>query len=103
MAEQKGSKLKQNHEFHELERVRDAIITEALTAFRIARQEGDVDVFFDKNSEPLAQALAILPDLDSAAVITAAIRYARSRKPVYNREIFRLLKAAAERGQFAGE
>lgn len=103
MEEQKGSKLKQSNEFHELERLRDSIVTEALNAFRIARRDETSEIDFDSHSASVADALEHLPDLDTKAVVTAALRFARSRKPVYNREIFRLLKAASERARLQAE
>jgi ribosome-associated protein len=100
LAEQKGSKLKQNKAFHELERLRDDIITEAFEAAREGEGRGDrLDASWQ--SEVIAVAGHQFPGLDLAAVKSAAIKYARSRKPLFSREIFRLLKAAMEKGHFA--
>jgi len=95
LAEQKGSKLKQNKKFHDLERLRDDIVTEAIEAKREA--EGR-DERLDSSWECglISVAARQFPALDQAAVKTAAINYAKSRKPVFNREIFRLLKAAMD-------
>jgi hypothetical protein len=41
-----------------------------------------------------------LPGLDKNALLTAAWQYARSRKPVFSREIFRMIRAAREKQQF---
>lgn len=99
LAEQKGSKLKQNKSFHELERLRDDIATEAFEAARVGEGRGDrLDASWQ--SEVIAMAVRQFPGLDQAAVKTAAIKYARSRKPLFSREIFRLLKAAKEKSQF---
>lgn len=96
LTEQKGSKLKQIKKFHELERLRDDIMTEAIEARREAE---DRDERLDSNwhSSLIDIAAEQFPGLDQGAVKAAAINYARSRKPVFNREIFRLLKAAMER------
>lgn len=95
LAEQKGSKLKQNKKFHELERLRDDIVTEAIEAGREAEGRNErLDSSW--HSEIISIAADQFPGLDQTAVKTAAINYAKSRKPVFNREIFRLLKAAME-------
>lgn len=95
LAEQKGSKLKQNKTFHELERLRDDIITEAIEAGREAEGRNErLDSSW--NSELIRIAAHQFPSLDQTAAKTAAINFAKSRKPVFNREIFRLLKAAMD-------
>lgn len=102
LAEQKGSKLKQTKTFHELERLRDDIITEAIEAGREA--EGRNERLDSKwASELIGMAARHFPSLDQSATKAAAIKFARSRKPAFSREIFRLLKAAMEQRQFAAE
>lgn len=98
LAQQKGSKLKQNKSFHELERLRDDIVTEAIEAKREADGRNErIDSSWD--SELISIAAHQFPGLDQTATKTAAINFAKSRKPVFNREIFRLLKAAMEQLQ----
>ena len=98
LAEQKGSKLKQNKKFHELERLRDDIMTEAIEAGREAEGRNErLDSSWE--SELIRVAAHQFPGLDQTAVKTAAINFAKSRKPVFNREIFRLLKAAMDQLQ----
>lgn len=100
LAQQKGSKLKQNKAFHELERLRDDIITEAIEAAREAEGRGArLDSSWE--SETIALATRQFPGLDPVAAKGAALKYVRSRKPAFTREIFRLLKAAMEQRQFA--
>lgn len=102
LAEKKGSKLKENKAFHELERLRDDIITEAIAAARVTEEREDtLDAGW--HSTLISRAADEFPGLDPVAVKAAAISYAKSRKPVYGREIFRLLKAAMEQRQFAGQ
>lgn len=99
LSEQKGSKLKQNKAFHELERLRDDIVTEAFEAAREGEGRGDrLDDSWQ--SEVIPQVASQFPALDQPAVKSAAIKFARSRKPLFSREIFRLLKAAKEKSQF---
>ncbi len=95
LEKRKGSQLKENNEFHELERLRDTIITAALAEAEENENESD------GSSWPgIATAVRAYPTLDVGAVLSSARGYARSRNPRYQREIFRLLKAAMDRRHF---
>jgi ribosome-associated protein len=103
----KGSKLKEAGEFHQLERLRNGIINDAivaaggqLAAGRIKQTPGRPDG--DDAGGTIQEALHLLPDLSAVELRQAAARYARTRKPVYSRELFRLLKAALERKKYSG-
>ncbi len=99
MEEQKGSKLKQNKSFHELERLRDDILTEAIETQREMEHLGKP---FDSSlhSNMIETAISHYPNLDRKVIKLAAIKYAKTRKPAFSREIFRILKAAFEQKQF---
>lgn len=99
LAQQKGSKLKQDKSFHELERMRDDIISEAIQAQREQEQGGN-SFDSDWSGETLEHTLSLFPEIDSSALKTAATKYAKSRKPNFSREIFRILRAAMEQQQF---
>ena len=96
MEEEKGSRVKQKKEFHELENLRDNIINEALDAARDARKE-ERELDRTWHSPSLDAAAEDFPELDVDAVRQSTWRYTRTRKSAQSREIFRLLKAAAER------
>jgi ribosome-associated protein len=100
LEEIKGSQLKKNHDFHELEQLRDAIISEVLETYKKA-QATQEELPGNWQSEIAFKAAESFPSLDTKAVARAAQRFARGRKPVYSREIFRLLKAAQERQRFS--
>ncbi len=91
----KGSQLKKNAEFHELERLRDDIITDVLAAVEVAFHE-DEPLGDDWPSSALDKAMSLFPNLDEMDIRKAAKRFSRSRKITYTREIFRTLKAAAD-------
>jgi len=99
LEERKGSKLKRDRDLHELERLRQDILSEAIAAFQAAQTEGDT-LGEEWQSELATATAADLPALDLTAVNRAARRYARSRKPTYGREVFRLLRAAKEQAQY---
>ncbi len=99
MVERKGSALKEKKEFQELENLRDTILNEALEAARESRRNsGELDRLWD--SPALHAATEAFPELDRDAIRQSARRFTRSRKTAQSREIFRLLKAAAERSRW---
>ncbi len=101
LEEKKGSKLKENRELHELEALRESILSEAIHAVRETHGSEEKLDHTTWESETVAGAAAArFPELDTAAVRRSALRYAVTRKPVHGREVFRLLKAAMERRKF---
>ncbi|MFA6284566.1 MAG: ribosome biogenesis factor YjgA [Desulfurivibrionaceae bacterium] len=100
LAERKGSHLKQTGEFHELERLREDIITEVLAAREEAWHNHE-HLTESWQSETIAAAGRRFPALDLDALKKSALRYAATRKPVHRRELFRQLHAAMERQQFS--
>ena len=101
LQEKKGSKLKKNQEFHDLERLRDTIINDTLAALKMAEEEG-VELEPDWNSTGIDSALYKLPNVNESSLRKSARIYARTRNPAHSREIFRTLKAASEQKRFAG-
>lgn len=99
LEERKGSKLKRDRDLHELEHLRQDILSEAIAAFQEAQTEGE-SLGEEWQSELATAAAADLPGLDLTAINRAARRYARSRKPTYGREVFRLLRSAKEQAQY---
>jgi len=99
LTERKGSHLKQTGEFHELERLREDIISEVIMA-REEAQRNQEHLTESWQSETIAVACRRFPDLDHNALKKSALRYAATRKPVHRREMFRQLHAAMERQQF---
>jgi len=100
LTERKGSHLKQTGEFHELERLREDIITEVIEA-REEAQRNQEHLTESWQSETIAVACRRFPALDPNGLKKSALRYAATRKPVHRREMFRQLHAAMERQQFA--
>ncbi len=102
LVERKGSQLKKNAEFHNLERLRDDIITDVLAAVEEAFME-DKPLGDDWPSPALERALATFPNLDETDLRKSAKRFSRTRKITYTREIFRALKAAADSAELHKE
>ena len=99
LEERKGSKLKQDRVFHELERLRQDILSEAIEAFQKAQVAG-ITLGSEWQSKVATTAKESFPGLDLDTINQAARRYARIRKPSYGREVFRLLKAAKEKANY---
>ncbi len=96
LQEKKGSKLEENQFQHEIERLRDRIVDDALLAFETCRQNGE-KWELDWQSEAIVLALHRFPELDERELRSAAYQYARNRSKTYYRELFRMVKAAAEK------
>jgi ribosome-associated protein len=96
LAFQKGSKLQENKLHHQAERLRDAIINEALAGRDESIRSG-VMLEMDWPSEAIAEAVARYSDIDETELRRSAYQYVRTRNRVHSRELFRLLRAAAEK------
>ena len=92
---QKGSKLKENATFHELEKFRDDIISDVLVAEEQAFHNNET-IGEDWPSMALDIVKKRFPALDEMDIRRAATSFAKSHKINYTREIFRLLRAAME-------
>ncbi len=99
LTERKGSRLKRAGEFHELEQLREDIISDVLHAREVALQQGE-QLGEAWESEAITLTLARFPEADAKALQKSALSYAATRKPVYRKELFRQLQAAQERHQF---
>ncbi len=96
LAAQKGSKLQENKFHHQAERLRDAIINEALDRRDEAIQTG-ITLEMDWPSDVLDGVVASFPDIDELELRRSAYQYVRTRNKVHSRELFRMLRAAAEK------
>ncbi len=99
LALMKGSRLAGNKAHHQAERLRDAIINEALDFRDDCLQEG-VSMEMDWPSETLESVVVEFDDIDELELRRSAHQYARTRNKVHSREIFRILRAAAEKQRY---
>ena len=96
LAARKGSKLQEKKFHHQAERLRDAIINEALDRRDEAIRSG-IAMELDWPSDVLDDVVASLPDIDELELRRSAYQYVRTRNKVHSRELFRMLRAAAEK------
>lgn len=95
LSERKGSDLKNKKLFHEAERLRDAIINEAIQSLDDAREEQRTwDL--DWPSREIAAAMASYPDLSEDEIRKVAYSFVKTRNRAHYRELFRMFKAAIE-------
>lgn len=91
----KGSRLRENQEFHQLEILRQGVISDAINAMEEARVQ-DLPLEENWTSPAMEEIDKLFPELDIKTIRTLANRYARTRKIAHSREIFRQLKGASE-------
>ncbi len=99
LASMKGSRLAENKAHHQAERLRDAIINEALDFRDGCLQEG-LTMEMDWPSQTLEQVVEEFVDIDELELRRSAYQYAQTRNRVHSREIFRVLRAAAEKQRY---
>ncbi len=93
LEERRGSAAKEKKDFHELERLRDQIVNDALAAKEAADEE-EARFCYRASDGVMPEIARRLPGLDADAVARAAENYCMTRKKGPLREIFRLLKSA---------
>jgi len=101
LAERKGSNLKTQKTFHEGERIRDAIINEAVRSHDATRQEQGV---WDMNwsSPEITAAVERYPDLSEGEIRKITYSYVKTRNRAHYRELFRMIKAAIDQDELRG-
>ncbi len=95
LADVKGSKLKENKMFHEAERIRDAIINEAIEA----RQDMMTAGYAwepDWEGEELERVVNNLKHLDEDALRKTVYQYVKSRNSIQHKEMFKMIHSAIE-------
>jgi len=99
LSTRKGSKQKENALHREAERLRDAIINEAIGEQQACQQAGNA---WEPNWQgaELAAVLERYP-VDPNELRGSVHQYTRTRIHNYYRETFRILKAALEKAQFS--
>ena len=101
LAQMKGSRLAENKLHHQAERQRDAIINEALDFRDECLQQGAA-MEMDWPSETLDLVIEEYVDVDELDLRRSAYQYVKTRNKVHSRELFRVLRAAAEKKRYTG-
>lgn len=106
LAQKKGSLLKENREFHELEHFRNLLITEAVQLYEENRSTNgylneNEPVEFLHDTGTLQTIVNYLPEVDKLLLKNTAMQFARTRNRKFSRELFRIMKAALEKAHFS--
>ncbi len=96
LEKRKGSQLRANQQFHEAERLRDAVVNEAMAASQQALQY-QIPWEPDWESEQIPLLLETLPGVQEKELRRAVYSYVKSHNRRYLREVFRIIKAAMTR------
>lgn len=91
----KGSQLKTNQMFHEAERLRDAMINEAMDDFDHCRRE-HISWDMDWQSDEIEAAVRVCPELDESEVRKTVYSFVKTHNKMHYRELFRMIKAAID-------
>jgi len=95
LEERKGSDLKSKKTLHEAERLRDAIINEAIDSHQRAREEMQ-EWELDWWSAEIEAVIAHYPELNEGDVRKVTYSYVKTRNRAHYRELFRMIKAAID-------
>lgn len=99
ISSRKGSALQEKKHFHEIEFLRDSLLSEALK-YREHCQEIGQEIEEKWPSKVVEEIEGLFPHVDTFSLIRLAIGYAITRNRKHKREIFRLLSAASEQQQY---
>ncbi len=97
LEDKRGSKLKKDVQFHELERMRDAIINETLILHDKAVENNYraslAELLTDQGyAGSVLEVVTRFPKMDKKELQKAAWKFAETRNIVYSREIFRMTR-----------
>lgn len=95
LEERKGSDLKTRKTFHEAERLRDAMINEAVHSHDQCRQNQH-DWEMDWRSDEITGVVKRYPDLKEGDIRKVVYSYVKTRNRLHYRELFRMVKAAID-------
>jgi ribosome-associated protein len=106
LASRKGSQLKRKREFHQLEHLRNLLIDEVMEQYedniqksRYVDEHDPLD--FSWESKAMAAISEQFPDIDQTQLKNIAVQFARTRHRKFSRELFRILKGAFDKMQYA--
>ena len=100
LSEKKGKTMQVNKEFHELEYLREELLSEAIEQHRVARHEHE-ELEEDWPSKIAEKICNEYPGLDRTLLTRLSWMYARSRNSRHSRELFRLIRAAHEQAVYS--
>ncbi|MDX1775575.1 MAG: DUF615 domain-containing protein [Desulfobulbales bacterium] len=106
LTRKKGSMLEEKRDFHELEHFRNLLITEAVQLYEESMHSSgfiseDDPGDYLHGSKTIQTIVKRLPEVDQVQLTNTAMQFARTRNRKFSRELFRIMKAAAEKEHFS--
>lgn len=95
LEERKGSNLKAKKKFHEAERLRDAMVNEAIDSqarYRKVHQSWEMDW----PSDEITAAVKRYPDLNESEIRKIIYSYVKTRNRMHYRELFRMFQSVID-------
>lgn len=99
LSEKKGKALQKNKEFHELEYLREELLSEAIEQHRVARHNHE-ELEENWPSTVAEKICREYSGVDRTLLTRLAWMFARTRNSRHSREVFRLLRAAQEKAVY---
>lgn len=100
LSERTGKALQVKKEFHEIEYLREELLSEAIEQLRIARHNHE-ELEENWPSSIAEKICSEYPGVDKMLLTRLAWMYARTRNSRHSREVFRLIRAAHEKNAYA--
>ena len=100
LSAKKSKAVQVNKEFHEVEYLREELLSEAIEQHRVARHEHR-ELEENWPSRVAEQICSEYPGLDKTLLTRLSWMYARTRNSRHSRELFRLIRAAHEQAVYS--
>lgn len=97
----KGAALQESKEFHEIEHLREKLLSEAIEHKRQADRDQE-EMGEEWPSRTAEEITGMFPGIDAGLLRRLAWLYARTRNRKHSRELFRIIRAAREQTRLRG-
>jgi ribosome-associated protein len=102
LSEKKGKAMQVKKEFHEIEYLREELLSEAIEQHRVARHDHE-ELEEDWPSMVAEKICSEYPGVDKTLLTRLGWMYARTRNSRHSREVFRIIRAAQEQAVYSRE
>jgi ribosome-associated protein len=102
LSEKKGKAMQMKKEFHEIEYLREELLSEAIEQHRVAKHE-HTELEENWPSRVAEKICSDYPGIDKTLITRLSWMYARTRNSRHSRELFRIIRAAHEQAVYSRE
>lgn len=100
LSEKKGKATQMKKEFHEIEYLREELLSEAIEQHRVAKHE-QTELEENWPSMMAEKICSDYPGIDKTLITRLSWMYARTRNSRHSRELFRIIRAAHEQAIYS--